>query len=483
MMFRNVAIVASVLFGFQAAAQAPYQLVFQDEFDGTALDTNIWEPMIGNGHNYGNPGWGNNESQYYTDLPSNVSVADGKLTITARQQSYMGYNYTSARLRTQNNLDIRYGKIEARMKLPSTQGIWPAFWMLPTNSPYGGWAAGGEIDIMECVNQADRVHGTLHFGGQWPNNTHSGGSYAGGIDFSADFHTITLEWEPDTMRWYVDGNLFRSMSRANWWSDNAPSNERAPFDQSFHLLLNCAVGGNWPGYPDGSSVFPQQFQIDWVRVYQRVQAPFGGTPAVIPGAIEAEQFDEGYPGEAYFDCDLDNTGGAFRTDVDIDIESIPGGGYNVGYICPAEWMEYTVDVQTPGVYNAVARVASEPGAGAFRILRDDVEIAGPVAINATGSWTTYVDVPFTVTLEAGLQTLRLQNATFSGDRFNIDRITFESAVDCLADTNGDGTLSPADFSAWVAAYNASAAECDQNGDGSCTAADFSAWVANYNAGC
>ncbi|MFI4873648.1 MAG: family 16 glycosylhydrolase, partial [Phycisphaerales bacterium JB061] len=138
MKVQSTALLASILLGSCVQAQAPFQLVFADEFDGTQLDTNIWEYMIGNGHNYGLAGWGNNESQYYTDLPSNVSVADGKLTITARQQSYMGYNYTSARIRTQNNLDIKYGKIEARMKLPSTQGIWPAFWMLPTNSPYGG---------------------------------------------------------------------------------------------------------------------------------------------------------------------------------------------------------------------------------------------------------------------------------------------------------------------------------------------------------
>ncbi|MCA9272590.1 MAG: family 16 glycosylhydrolase [Phycisphaerales bacterium] len=480
---QTVGLIASVLFGMQAAAQAPYQMVFQDEFEGDQLDTNIWEYMIGNGQNYGNAGWGNNESQYYTSLSSNVNVSGGSLNIIARQQNYMGYNYTSARIRTQNNLDIKYGKIEARMKLPSTQGIWPAFWMLPTNSPYGGWAAGGEIDIMESINVANTVHGTLHFGGQWPNNTSAGGSYSPGVDFSADFHTYTIEWEPDTMRWYVDGTLYRSLSRANWWSSNAPDNDRAPFDHQFHLLLNCAVGGNWPGYPNGSSVFPQQFQIDYIRVYQRVQAPFGGTAAVLPGVLEAEEFDEGYPGDAYFDCDIDNNGGAFRTGVDVDIEAIPSGGFNVGYICAADWMEYTVDVQTPGEYNAVARVASDPGAGAFRIERDGTDLTGAVNIPATGGWQTYVDVPFTITLQAGVQTLRLQNATFNGDRFNIDRITFESAVDCVADTNGDGVLSPADFSAWVAAFNAQASECDQNGDGSCTPADFSAWVANYNAGC
>ncbi len=480
---RHILAFVSMVYGSLALAQAPYQFVFADEFDGTALNTQIWEHMIGNGQNYGIPGWGNNESQYYTALPSNVNVADGKLNIIARQQSYMGYEFTSARLRTINNLDFKYGKVEASMKLPSTQGIWPAFWMLPTNSPYGGWAAGGEIDIMEAVNIATTVHGTIHFGGQWPNNTSAGGQYGPGIDFSQDFHTFTVEWEPDTIRWYVDGNLYRSLSRTSWWSSNAPDNERAPFDHSFHLLLNCAVGGNWPGYPNESSTFPQQFQVDWVRVYQRVQAPFGGVPTVLPGVLEAERFDEGYPGDAYFDCDLDNTGGAFRTGVDVDIESIPGGGFNVGYICAADWMEYTVDVQVPGEYNAVARVSSQPGAGAFRIERDGVDLTGQVSVPPTGGWQTYVDVPFTLELQAGEQTLRLLNSTFTGDRFNIDRITFEAVNNCLADTNGDGLLSPADFTAWVAAFNAQAPECDQNGDSACTPADFTAWVANYNAGC
>ena len=467
--------------GSAASAQAPYQLVFADEFNGTALDTQVWEYMIGNGQNYGLAGWGNNESQYYTSLPSNINVSGGTLNIIARQQSYMGYNYTSARIRTINNLDFTYGKVEASMKLPSTQGIWPAFWMLPTNSPYGGWAAGGEIDIMESVNIADTIHGTIHYGGQWPNNTLSGGTYSPGTDFSQGFHTYTMEWEPNTIRWYVDGNLYRSLSRSNWFSSNAPGNDRAPFDNAFHLLFNCAVGGNWPGYPNGSSTFPQQFQIDWVRVYQRVQAPFGGTPTIIPGTLEAEHFDEGYPGDAYRDCTLDNQGGAFRMNTDVDIEAIPGGGYNVGYICQGEWLEYTIDVAYAGEYQAVAHVASQESTGRFSLDVNGTSVSGVVDVPSTGGWQTYTQVSFPVTLQAGQQILRLRNAAFTGGEFNIDRIEFTGS--CIADTNGDGALSPADFTAWIAAFNSAADECDQNGDGSCSPADFTAWIANYNAGC
>lgn len=470
-------------FAFEASSQAPYQLFFEDQFDGAALDTDVWEYMIGNGQQYGLAGWGNNELQYYTSLPSNVFVADGNLNIVARRQNFEGYQYTSARIRTINKLDFKYGLVEARMKIPSTTGIWPAFWMLPTNSPYGGWAAGGEIDIMESVNIADRIYGTIHFGGQWPNNTSAGGQYAPGTNFSQSFHTYAVEWEPDAIRWYVDGNLYRSLTRSNWFSDNAPGNDRAPFDSAFHLLLNIAVGGNFPGNPSGSSVFPQQMQVDWVRVYRREQAPYGGSPALVPGVIEAEKFDEGYPGEAYFDCTFDNTGGAFRTGVDVDIEGIPGGGFNVGYICNADWMEYTVNVQSPGAYEATARVASQPGGGAFRIELNGQDLTGSISVPATGGWQNYTNVTFPITLPGGVHALRLMNSSFQTERFNIDRIEFVAVNDCVADTNGDGALSPADFSAWVAAFNAQAPECDQNGDSSCTPADFSAWVANYNAGC
>ncbi|GAB5496067.1 MAG: hypothetical protein Phyf2KO_11470 [Phycisphaerales bacterium] len=467
-----------------AAAQSNYELFWQDEFDGTQLDTQIWSYMIGDGSLYGLPGWGNNELQYYTDRQENTEVSGGTLKIIARNESFGGQQYTSARLRTIGNIDFTYGRVEASLKLPSTPGVWPALWMLPTDSPYGGWAAGGEIDIMESVNFADLIYGTIHHGGEWPNNVHTGGTYGPGTDFSQGFHTYTMEWDPDTIRWYVDGNLFRSLSRDSWFSTSAPDNDRAPFDTDFHLLINCAVGGNFPGNPNGASVFPQTYEIDWIRVYRRVQGPYQDMAAQIPGTIEAERFDVGYPGDAYLDCDIGNVGGEFRTDVDVDIEAIPGGGFNVGYFCPGEWIEYTVDVAHSGNYTGVARVASQVDNGAFRLEIDGADVSGRIDVPNTGGWQTYVDVPIIAQLDAGQHVIRLRTLGFSGEEFNIDKMIFDpQSSDCPADTNGDGVLTPTDFTAWIAAFNANLPSCDQNGDNACTPTDFTAWIDNYNAGC
>ena len=264
-----------------------YQLVWQDEFDGTALDLAKWEPQIGSGC----PslcGWGNHELQYYRS--ENASVAGGLLTITARQQNFGGLDYTSARLRTRSLGDWTYGRIEMRAKLPIGRGIWPAFWMLPTDEAYGGWAASGEIDIMEYVGQQpNRVFGTLHYGGTYPENQSSSRAMtlASG-DFHSDFHEFALEWEPCEMRWYVDGNLYAT--QRSWYStaDAYP----APFDQRFHLLLNLAVGGDLPGPPDGTTTFPQELVVDWVRVYQ--QPDFRACTAVFDGMDYSNPFANGW---------------------------------------------------------------------------------------------------------------------------------------------------------------------------------------------
>jgi beta-glucanase (GH16 family) len=135
--------------------------------------------------------------------------------------------------------------------------------MLPTDEAYGGWAASGEIDIMEAINQVEEVHGTLHYGGSWPNNTSTTASYTDATaDFSADYHVYALEWEPGAMRWYADGTLYATQDE--WHSTEAAF--PAPFDRRFHLLVNLAVGGNWPGPPDETTTFPQEFRIDWIRV-------------------------------------------------------------------------------------------------------------------------------------------------------------------------------------------------------------------------
>lgn len=220
--------------------------------------------MTGNGHAYGIPGWGNGELQYYT--ANNATVADGLLTIRAREQNIAGYGYSSARLRTKGLGDWTYGRFEMRAKLPVGQGLWPAFWMLPSDNVYGTWAASGEIDIMESLgHDPDRIHGTLHYGGAAPANVSSGESYRLPLGSAQDFHTYAIEWERGEFRWYIDDIHYAT--RTGWWSAGGPY--PAPFDQDFHLLLNLAVGGTWPGAPDATTEFPQALVVDYVRVYQR----------------------------------------------------------------------------------------------------------------------------------------------------------------------------------------------------------------------
>jgi len=242
-----------------------WTLVWSDEFDGSGLDETRWSAQIGDGCDIGLCGWGNNELQWYQD--DNVEVSGGLLTITARRESAGNREFTSARIRTLDKGDWRYGRFEIRARLPEGQGMWPAIWMLPTENAYGGWAASGEIDIMELVGHEPAVvHGTLHYGGEWPANTFTGDSYqlASGT-FADDFHTFAMEWEEGEIRWYVDGVHYQTQTQ--WNSSNGAY--PAPFDEEFHLILNIAVGGNWPGPPDLTTVFPQTMDVDWVRVYQR----------------------------------------------------------------------------------------------------------------------------------------------------------------------------------------------------------------------
>jgi beta-glucanase (GH16 family)/uncharacterized protein (DUF2141 family) len=259
----SIAIISLVLMATPTWAQS-YRLVWSDEFNGTVLDATKWEQQTGTGC----PslcGWGNNELEYYR--PENTSVAGGLLTITAKAEVFGGANYTSSRIRSRLKGDWTYGRIEIRAKLPAGRGLWPAFWMLPTDNAYGVWAASGEIDLMEYLgHQRDRVLGTIHYGGSFPNNTFSSTTYVGpaGTDFSTGFHDFAFEWEPCEMRWYIDGVLYAT--KRDW--NSTAAGYPAPFNKRFHLLINMAVGGNLPGSPDASTVFPQKLQLDYVRVYQ-----------------------------------------------------------------------------------------------------------------------------------------------------------------------------------------------------------------------
>lgn len=247
--------------------RAGWELLWRDEFDGTAINTSKWGFEV-NGY-----GGGNNELQYYTARPQNAWVANGVLNIQALREHFCSTDgcreFTSARMRTKGKGDWLYGRVEVRAKLPGGQGLWPAIWMLPTDEAYGGWAASGEIDIMEAVNAGaaggNSVHGSIHFGAPSPGNQYQSASYQPPRSVIDNFHTYAIEWEPGQIRWYVDGVQYATQTA--WWSSAGAY--PAPFDQRFHLLLNVAVGGNWPGSPDGTTRFPQKMEVDYVRVFKK----------------------------------------------------------------------------------------------------------------------------------------------------------------------------------------------------------------------
>ncbi|TMP40221.1 hypothetical protein CWB96_17340 [Pseudoalteromonas citrea] len=250
-----------------------WTMTWSDEFNGTSLDSQHWQVETGDGSQYGLIGWGNNELQWYQE--ENITVADGKLIITAQEQQTNNYNYTSGRMKSEAKVDVTYGRIEASVKAPYGQGLWSAFWMLPTNSQYGGWASGGEIDIMELFSLTtdQKVLGTIHYGMAWPLNRSAGGQHS--LNVTDAFHLYAVEWEQDEIRWYADDVHYATVSSDTWWSyyyENSElgyvSKPAAPFDQDFHLLLNLAVGGNLPGSPDAQTQFPAVMEVDYVRVYQ-----------------------------------------------------------------------------------------------------------------------------------------------------------------------------------------------------------------------
>ena len=257
------------------AGDAPsWRLVWSDEFNGptgSAVDSTKWSFDLG-----GN-GWGNNELETYTSRTANAHLQDSSLVIKAIKETYTGpdnitRNYTSARLLTKHKFSEAYGRFEARIKIPFGQGIWPAFWMLGDSIDTVHWPNCGEIDIMENIGREPSVvHGTFHGPGySGGNGIGAAFTLTGGKKFSDDFHTFAVEWEPNVVRYYVDGLLYQTRTPAD-----LPPGKTWVFDHPFFIILNVAVGGSWPGNPDATTVFPQQMLVDYVRVYKRVSSPSG----------------------------------------------------------------------------------------------------------------------------------------------------------------------------------------------------------------
>ncbi|MEZ4854563.1 family 16 glycosylhydrolase [Flavobacterium sp.] len=234
-------------------------LVWAEEFDvDGAPDSNKWVFDIGAG------GWGNNELQFYTDRPENIVVQNGYLIISALQENYQGQEYTSARIKTENLFSQKYGRFEARIKLPQGKGLWPAFWMLGSNFNQVSWPQCGEIDIMEYIgNKPTEVFGTIHAPGAFGANGLSKKYSLLNDRFDTDFHVFGIEWTENHINWYVDNVLYNQITRDNVMEKGG----QWVFDNDFFMILNIAVGGNLSGNPDTNTIFPQRMLVDYVRVY------------------------------------------------------------------------------------------------------------------------------------------------------------------------------------------------------------------------
>lgn len=237
---------------------ANWSLIWEDQFDGAAGDpvnAASWN------HDVGGDGWGNQQLEHNTDRTENVSLdGQGNLQIVAREESYQGNSYTSGRIHTRGKVNTRYGRIEARIKMPVGQGLWPAFWMMGEDIDFVGWPNCGEIDIMEYRGQQPNranfaVHGPGYSGGMAPNSS----TILAGTNLNDDFHTYTMEWTTDTLTWLVDGETY--------WTLTSGDLSDWVFDDDFFILLNVAVGGTYVGSPDATTVFPQTMLVDWVRIY------------------------------------------------------------------------------------------------------------------------------------------------------------------------------------------------------------------------
>jgi beta-glucanase (GH16 family) len=346
-----------------ALAQS-WQLVWQDEFNGSIGPDWVFE--TGNGAN----GWGNNELQYYRR--ENATVENGNLVITARRQDYGGFRYTSARMKTQGKRSFKYGRIEARIAMPSSLGLWPAFWMLGSNITQVGWPASGEIDVMEHVNTESDVHGTVHWqAADGSYASYGGHTNAGGV---TGYHVYSVEWDANFIRWFIDGRQYHAINITNGVGGTDE------FHKDFFLLLNLAVGGNLPGFNVNEAALPAKMYVDYVRVYQRT-AGFSTT-------VQAE---------------------SWANMMGVATEACAEGGLNVGWIDANDWIVWDVNLPAAGTYKVEYRVASLNGGGTLQLERaGGTQVYGALAVPRTNGWQTWTTVSHQVSLPAGPQQIAIK---------------------------------------------------------------------------
>jgi beta-glucanase (GH16 family) len=335
-----------------ASAYTDADLVWKDDFNGDKLNMSDWN------YEYHAPGWVNNELQEYVDAAENLYVKDGTLVIQAVKKTGADgkATYTSGRVNTQRKHDFTYGRFEAKLKVPNGKGFLPAFWMMPTEENlYGQWPKCGEIDIMEVLGDATtKNYGTLHFGE--PHAQRQGTYALSSGDFSKEFHVYAVEWDPGEMRFYIDGNFY--YKTGDWFTKRNGFGEvtyPAPFDQNFYMILNVAVGGNWPGNPDDSTKFAENARlvVDYVKVYQKkaydenVEKPV----AIVAGRkVDANGNYVANSGFTATENLADGTGWDFLiAGKGKATAEISGGALNIATTDSGE-LDYSVQVVQPNIY-------------------------------------------------------------------------------------------------------------------------------------
>lgn len=376
-----LALLSAILFSVVDAVAQNWQLVWQDEFtNGIGPD---WVFETGNGTN----GWGNNELQYYK--AQNATVQNGELVITARNETVGAYNYTSARMKTQGRKSWKYGKMEARIAMPGFQGVWPAFWLLGDNVGTAGWPACGEIDIMEHINAENKSYGTVH----WKDNNNQHAMYGGNTAVNVtDYHVYSIEWTPTAIKWFVDGVQYHEANIANG------INGTEELHNNFFIILNMAIGGNWPGFTVNNASLPATMNVDYVRVYQQTDIPY-------TLLIQAENY-------------------GIMSGVQTQTSSDTSGGLNLTAIDTRDWMTYyNVNFPTTGSYLVEYRVASPVSNGRLSLDLNAGSIQlGALNIPNTGGSQNWTTISHTVNVNAGIYNLGIYTQT-GGWNLNWIRIT------------------------------------------------------------
>jgi beta-glucanase (GH16 family) len=359
---RSLLVAASALLLGQLAQAQSWQLVWADEFHGSIGPDWVFET--------GGGGWGNNELEYYRK--ENATVVNDALVITAKKEEFGGYHYTSARMKTQYHKTWKYGRMEARIALPAKQGTWPAFWMLGANIDTVGWPASGEIDVMEQINTAGTVYGSAH----WRADNGTQADYSQHMDTSVGaYHVYAVEWDPDYIRWFIDGTQYNVMQITNGMGGTDE------FQKDFFLLLNMAVGGNWPGFTIDDAALPAKMKVDYVRVYQK------GT------------------GKTNIRLEAEN----YAVQSGMQAEACSEGGQDMGWIDANDWLVWNVNIPTAGTYTVQYRVASLNGGGVVQLENaGGSPVYGSLSVPKTGAWQTWTTISHQVQLPAGQQQIAVK---------------------------------------------------------------------------